>query len=424
MSITCAQVVGGVTEWCSVRGQSLDVQGQLGLLLQPIWLKRVEVKHFVLSPVASCHSPACKHSKMVAEQVTFPDMEDVELMEADQLRDVLKQLIKQLSQNGSSGEGDGQGVDDKKFDENGQQTKVNGFKDKNISKPDPWDGEDEAGYKTWLERLIAHMSGAGDKIWKKIIKHIAGLDEDDSLEMDEEVEEMLRAVNVNPELREDLQDMLYDQLTQYTKKELLSDVQMAGPKQCFESLRRAMAYGRKKTAENIHRARNRVTRPEIAETMGQLEERYRSWKKDIAYLKEIGAYDFQDQTMISILMDFVPDEVHKEISMKHDTVGKKATNLKTIKLVTEKIIQREKGRLESRKDRNIRQSSSSLRPSSRPRWRPELRQAGGVHVGPVHQWRLWRICGGGRQKSKRWRRRSGWRPRSCAKESSTRRRRR
>ena len=55
--------------------------------------------------------------------------------------------------------------------------------------------------------------------------------------------------------------------------------------------------------------------------------------------------------MISILMDFVPDEVHKEISMKYETVGKRASNLKTIQLMTEKVIQREKDRLESRKDR-------------------------------------------------------------------------
>ena len=83
-----------------------------------------------------------------------------------------------------------------------------------------------------------------------------------------------------------------------------------------------MACGKKKTAENVHRARNLVTRPEITETMSQLEERYRSWKKDTAYLKDIGAYDFRDQTMASILMDFVPD-VHKEISMKHETAGEK-----------------------------------------------------------------------------------------------------
>ena len=58
-----------------------------------------------------------------------------------------------------------------------------------------------------------------------------------------------------------------------------------------------------------------VTRPEIAETMGQLEERYRSWKKDTAYLKDIGPYDVKDQTMVSILMDFVPDELHREINL-------------------------------------------------------------------------------------------------------------
>ena len=51
-----------------------------------------------------------------------------------------------------------------------------------------------------------------------------------------------------------------------------------------------------------------------------------------AYLKDIGADDFKNQKMVSILMDFVPDEVHKEISMKHETTGKKASSLKTIQL--------------------------------------------------------------------------------------------
>ena len=83
-------------------------------------------------------------------------------------------------------------------------------------------------------------------------------------------------LKINPDLSDEMQDMLYDQLTQYTKKELLADVQMGGPEQSLESLRKAMAYGKKKTAENVHHARNRVTRPEIAETLGQLEERYRS----------------------------------------------------------------------------------------------------------------------------------------------------
>ena len=55
--------------------------------------------------------------------------------------------------------------------------------------------------------------------------------------------------------------------------------------------------------------------------------------------------------MVSILMGFVPDEVHKEISMKHEMAGKKASSLKTIQLMTEKIIHREKDRAESRKDR-------------------------------------------------------------------------
>ena len=75
------------------------------------------------------------------------------------------------------------------------------------------------------------------------------------------------------QLVEELQEALYDQLTQYTKGELLPDIQIAGPGMSFESYRKAFAQGKKKTAENVHRARNRVSRPEIAESLEDLEAR-------------------------------------------------------------------------------------------------------------------------------------------------------
>ena len=71
---------------------------------------------------------------------------------------------------------------------------------------------------------------------------------------------------------------------------------MGGPEQSTESLRNAMAYGKKKkTAESVHRARNWVTGPEVAETMGQLEERYRSWKKDILGCGVVRAGDHRSE---------------------------------------------------------------------------------------------------------------------------------
>ena len=274
---------------------------------------------------------------MVAEQVEIPELEDVDLMEIGQLKTLLKDNIQRLKPTTTPNEADVEDAEEvaSKEKREGMQTFISGFRDKN-------NGEDEAVFKTWLEKLSAHMAGAGGEVWKKVIKHIG--------EAEEDVENMMIDLKINPDLSDEMQDMLQDQLTRYTKKELLADVHMGGPEQSLESLRKAMACGGMKTAENVHRARNRVTRPEIAEATGQLEERYRSWKKDNAYLKDIGAYGFKDQTMVSILMDFVPDEVHKEISMKHETACKKAGSLKTIQLMTEKIIQREKDRAESGKD--------------------------------------------------------------------------
>ena len=103
------------------------------------------------------------------------------------------------------------------------QTFISGFRDKNIGKLEPWDGEDEAVFKTWLEKLSAHMAGAGDNVWKKVNKHNGEMDEDDNFEAEEDVENMMIDLKINPDLTDELQDMLHDQLTQYTKKELLAD---------------------------------------------------------------------------------------------------------------------------------------------------------------------------------------------------------
>ena len=76
-----------------------------------------------------------------------------------------------------------------------------------------------------------------------------------------------------------------------------------------------MAYGKNNTAENVRRARTRVTRPEIEETVGQ-EKSGTEAGRTLLEGQDVGACDFKDQTMASILMEFVPDEVHREISMK------------------------------------------------------------------------------------------------------------
>ena len=120
--------------------------------------------------------------------------------------------------------------------------------------------------------------------------------------------------------------------------------------------------------------------------MLQTEEKYKHWKKDIAYLKDIDAYDFKDSAMISILLDFLPDEAHKEITTKHETVGSKASTLRHIQIEVEKIIQREKDRAVSRKDRkpsaskNIALASESC--GHEGHREEETLYIWGVHIGP------------------------------------------
>ena len=95
------------------------------------------------------------------------------------------------------------------------QTFISGFRDKNIGKPEPWDGEDEAVFKTWQSSRLA---GVGDNVRKKVIKHIGEMDEDDNLEAEEDAEHTMIDLKVNPDLSDEMQDTLCDQLTQYTNR--------------------------------------------------------------------------------------------------------------------------------------------------------------------------------------------------------------
>ena len=244
------------------------------------------------------------------------------------------------------------------YDDHGIQQSLRNFDAKSVCKPVPWNGEDEAEFKMWKERLATYMSSAGDKAWRSIFKFINDMDENEDLDDATKVNTMLIELKISMDLRPDLQDMLYDQLNQYTKGDLLSDIQMNGISQVFESYRKAAVYGKKKTAENVHRARNRVARPEVAGSLSSLETKYRKWKKDLAYLKDIGADDFTETTLVSILVDFLPDEVNKEVNMKVETVGKNSVSLKTLQALIEKIMTREKDRTESRRDRQGRPAHS------------------------------------------------------------------
>ena len=70
-----------------------------------------------------------------------------------------------------------------------------------------------------------------------------------------------------------MQDVLYDRLTQHAKRELLADVQMGGLQQSLESLRKAMAYGKKKTAENV------TSRPESGDMSMHAEGLRGRWRR-------------------------------------------------------------------------------------------------------------------------------------------------
>ena len=92
--------------------------------------------------------------------------------------------------------------------------------------------------KNCSERFTTYMANAGDKVWRNILKALQVMvDDDDCLDDVNDVKQVLKQVGVGQHLVEELQDALYDQLTQYTKGELLVDIQIAGLRKSQESFR-------------------------------------------------------------------------------------------------------------------------------------------------------------------------------------------
>ena len=86
------------------------------------------------------------------------------------------------------------------------------------------------GGKNWSERFTTYMANAGDKVWRKILKALQVMgDDDDSLDDVNDVKQVLKEVGVGQQLVEELQDALYDQLTQYIGANCLADIQLARP---------------------------------------------------------------------------------------------------------------------------------------------------------------------------------------------------
>ena len=73
-------------------------------------------------------------------------------MKIGQLKTVIKDLIQRLNLQARSDNAGSENDEDvaPKKDREGMQTFISVFRDKNIGKPEPWDGEDEAVFKIWL----------------------------------------------------------------------------------------------------------------------------------------------------------------------------------------------------------------------------------------------------------------------------------
>ena len=104
--------------------------------------------------------------------------------------------------------------------------------------------------------------------------------------------------------------MLYVQLNQLSKENCLAGVQLARVRPLREPPQSMWVRHKEKTAEKIQRARNRVTREEIAENMSQLEDK--CGETTNTYLISRTATRMIPWA-IQMAFDTMPDEARQEV---------------------------------------------------------------------------------------------------------------
>ena len=87
------------------------------------------------------------------------------------------------------------------YDDSGIQQSLRNFDAKSVCKPVPWNGEDEAEFKMWKERLATYMSSGADKAWRSIFKFINDMDESEDLDDATKVNTMLIELKISMDFR-------------------------------------------------------------------------------------------------------------------------------------------------------------------------------------------------------------------------------
>ena len=130
---------------------------------------------------------------------------DIDLASTDEMRELLQRIVESVAEGASQSDQPFRGTAC--------------FNNKHVGKPIVWDGETEEDFKTWSGKFAVCMANAGDKSWRKNLKVLQAREGDEYL-MDDlrDVEALLQDLNINPDLAEELSEILYDQLRSTPKE--------------------------------------------------------------------------------------------------------------------------------------------------------------------------------------------------------------
>ena len=219
------------------------------------------------------HDPASAAHEQPVPPAPELNLSDIDDMEVEDLKKMLKDLLKENDKNDS---------DSYKKTE---IVSVKGCDTRNAKRPTEWTGcVDE--YKVWHVLFNAYLK-TFDPQWKtilqRILAHGSGMVED-KLIGDSKIENFMKLNGIGLDLREDLQEMLYISLLQYTGGDIRTRVHATGETEAFQAYRWVHYKGTDIDEKKKIELRGQVLNPEPADSVGDVEAKVAKWKSDIARL--------------------------------------------------------------------------------------------------------------------------------------------
>ena len=172
--------------------------------------------------------------------------------------------------------------------------------------PEKFGGKEEE-FAEWNELYTGYLAIIDPK-WETILKTVR-----EEKEKIKDVDDFLKKNKISMKLKMNILHNVYLTLLKYTQGSVKTKIQNKGKDDALESYRDLYQKNLKFTVRNRIEVQTKVTNPDPADSMDELEEKLDKWHKDIRYFKQIGGTMLPEEQKATVLLQLVPENLKEEL---------------------------------------------------------------------------------------------------------------